>query len=558
MAFNFPLKFPFLDDSSPQAEENPTQEEKQESEGLLSGWPFVNYGEQRYKAASALVLPRPKYTWFAEFDVNQDYIDSGRVSTNLRTFLQNNHNRIYVNLKRMDHPKPNMTFDTLRSHNKYVKVPTKVEYPPAQMTLDDDSTSIIVAMWKEYFAFYSHVGDVGFENLLTSTNLVSADEDNNFAFDQNMGSHGYGHLVSSEGTEPRSSMDIRASMGMRLKANQHRHFFDRIVLYDLGTEPSSVNVYYYYRPVITSFDHADVDWEDRSGKVEANVTFEYENYYFALGMETSAVADIIERVTGVRPSRTVGLTTASPNSHGHMVTPQFPDIPPVADNSVEGPKPVLIGNQPPTFDEPPGIPPRTPPEIQEDINRSRRGFGSTWSEYCLSASDQQICRDAQKKLDEDLDFYGEELEISQAYYARQEAEARNNLSTRDAQNNTEQANGITTNTPGITDVVRTTPQINNLRSQRNQVQGSRNKVINTRSQLAAQQAILEAELLASDDGELAGEGYDFSTFDPLQRDKVEEKLRVVNQQIVDTTRQLQLIDNRLAQLDQAIQNVTTA
>ncbi len=69
-----------------------------------------------------------------------------------------------------------------------------------------------------------------------------------------------------------------------------------------------------------------------------------------------------------------------------------------------------------------------------------------------------------------------------------------------------------------------------------------------------QEALLEAQLLASDEGTLTGEGYDFSTFDPLQREKIEEKLSSIQQQIDDTTRQLELIDNRLEQLDRSIAN----
>ena len=561
MAFDFAKKFPNLFGASPEAEESTRQSEKTEggvgcSNGGLAGFPFVNYGEQRYKAKNALVLPRPKYTWFAEFDINQDYINSSRVSTNLKTFLQNNNNRLYLNLKRMDHPKPTMAFETLRSYNKYVKCPTKMEYPPAQMTLDDDATSTVIAMWKEYFAFYNHTGDVGFEKLLFAENLVTADEDDAFAYDKAMGTHGFGHLVSSEGTEPRRSMDIRGSMGMRLKPNQYRHFFDRIVLYDLGTEPDSVNVYYYYRPVITAFDHTEADWYDRTGVIEANVTFEYENYYFALGIPAFQLTDVIERVTGVKPQPPIGGDTAASSSeHGIMVEPEFDEVPQTANNNVDAPTPVRIGSNPtPTPFDPPGEPPETPEEIEEQIRKSKIEYQQTLSRECSSTRDLPVCREAETKFQREQEFLNGQLVASQTYYSEQARIRREDPSTADAQRNTESANGIGTTTSSTTDTAVTNAKVQNLKSQREQVQGSRNKVLNTRSSLAAQEALLEAQLLASDEGTLTGEGYDFSTFDPLQREKIEEKLASIQQQIDDTTRQLELIDNRLEQLDRSIAN----
>ncbi len=553
MAFDFSKKFPFLDGASPQAEESSVQAEKvQEGEkrGGLNGWPFVNYGEQRYKSPRALVLPRQKYTWFAEFDVNQDYIDSGRMSTNLRTFLVNNQNRIYLNLKRIDHPKPNMTVDTLRSHNKYVKVPTKVEYPPAQMTLDDDATSIIVALWKEYFAFYSHVGDVGFEELRGAPSLVSADEDNAFAFDKNMGTHGYGHLVSSEGTEPRRSMDIRGSMGMRLKANQHRHFFDRIVLYDLGTEPSSVNVYYYYRPVITSFDHADVDWEDRSGKVEASVTFEYENYYFALGMNISKVAEVVERVTGVKPSYTPEPLPV--NAHGKMLTPEFPDIPPIENNNTDSPKPILIGNQgeQPTFNDPPADPPPDTGDLDKEKARIQGEYQALIAS-CSSAQDSERCIKGRARLEQELDDIDAKIAESRKFQSEKEKEARNDPSTKDAQKNTEDANGLAANEPKGTDAVFKQQQrdlvereLESTIKQEDIQRRVRDKMVENNEKLLEVLKLSEKGALPRGKGSLT----------PLEFSKLQDQITAWDKQIAQASKQILLLNNRIEQLERTLEN----
>jgi hypothetical protein len=107
------------------------------------------------------------------------------------------------------------------------------------------------------------------------------------------------------------------SMGLRLKANYKRHFFNSIVIYDLGTEPNSVNIYYFYRPVITTIDHAGLDIEDRSSKVEITMNFEYENYYFAVGRNRMEVADAVELLTGIRPPDDI-TNNFFPNNHGAM------------------------------------------------------------------------------------------------------------------------------------------------------------------------------------------------------------------------------------------------
>ncbi len=434
MAFN--LKFPPLFGSSPKQEKSESQQAKTESTGLLAGWPFVNYGADRYAQAQPLYIPRPKYTWLAEIEVNNDYLTrSGRLVTNIDHFLENG-NKLYLHLKRIDHPKPNVTTETLRSYNKYVKLQTKVEYPPAQMTFDDDATSIVVALWKEYFAFYSHAGDIGFQTL-RNANLTSVDEDNAISIDEQTGEHGYGHLVSVEGTEPRKEMDIRHSIGMRMKANRHRHFFDRITVYDLGTEPDSVNVYYYYRPVITAFDHGDLDWEDRTGKVEANVTFEYENYYFALGRNRSQVGDVIERITGRRPQNKGGTTASNgavSTSHGDMVIPDFPDLTEPASKTDRTPTPINVPPQNPTFGEP--EPTTDPDKTQQEIDDVTDELFRT-IERCSSTRDEAGCRKEEAALRQRL----EELEETQAQQRRAAEKAkqdeRNNPQTRQALQNTE-------------------------------------------------------------------------------------------------------------------------
>ena len=264
------------------------------------GFPLINYGIRNRNlgshgglsqsdSPSVLYIPRYKYTYLVEFQINPIVAQQVENLTNVKDFIQQG--RLFTHLRNIDHPKIQIQHDTLRSYNKYIKIPMKVEYQPATMTFDDDSASVVLALWKEYLGFYSYLGSVG-QNIATgnNTNLVSSNEINSFQLRNEL-----------TGEEQRSSMNTRPSLGMKLKPNDTRHFFDSIVIYDLGTEPQGINVYWYHRPVITNWDHSSLDRDDRTGRVDVNITMEYEGYYFALGVKRSQIKEIFQELLDFEP-----------------------------------------------------------------------------------------------------------------------------------------------------------------------------------------------------------------------------------------------------------------
>ena len=264
------------------------------------GFPLINYGIRdrnlgshgglsQSDSPSVLYIPRYKYTYLVEFQVNPIVAQQVEGLTNVKDFIQQG--RLFTHLRNIDHPKIQIQHDTLRSYNKYIKIPTKVEYQPATMTFDDDSASVVLALWKEYLGFYSYLGSVG-QDIATgnNTNLVSSNEINSFQLRNEL-----------TGEEQRSSMNTRPSLGMKLKPNDTRHFFDSIIIYDLGTEPQGINVYWYHRPVITNWDHSSLDRDDRTGRVDVNITMEYEGYYFALGIKRSQIKEIFQELLDFEP-----------------------------------------------------------------------------------------------------------------------------------------------------------------------------------------------------------------------------------------------------------------
>ena len=258
------------------------------------GWPFVNYAQRDRNLNSdsrPLSIPRFKFTYLVEFQLNPLVLNNPETSpvTNIAEFEKNG--RIYTHLKTIDYPQVEHIYETLRSYNKYIKIPMRAEYSTASMTFDDDSTSIIQTLWKEYENFYTHAASIG-DNLGTGTvsNLGSLNEVNAFQLSD--------VLV---GEEVRASMDTRPSLGMRLKPNDQRHFFEAITIYDLGTEPQGINVHWFHRPVFTGWEHTALEKEDRTGKVEITVPFEYEGYYFAVGQNRGRIRDFMSRVLDFVP-----------------------------------------------------------------------------------------------------------------------------------------------------------------------------------------------------------------------------------------------------------------
>lgn len=271
------------------------------NDGTFLGWPHVNHAMEirgtqtpRGSGRSTIVYPRAKFTYVVEFNINPRALTAGRAETNLETFLKNG--RLYATLRSIDHPKVTFATETLRSYNKRVILPTRTDYPSATMSFHDDNSSTAVALWKEIRAFYHYEGRIGKSALAGGSPTRSLVEEYRIASDLTGGN------VRSVGNRP--------SLGMRLKEDDARHFFDSINIYDLGADPSSVNVYSFIYPFVTNYDHEALDYED-SSPMGLSMTFDYESYYQLVGVNNAQFHQIIEQYLGFRPLAT------SPTVPGH-------------------------------------------------------------------------------------------------------------------------------------------------------------------------------------------------------------------------------------------------
>lgn len=204
------------------------------------------------------VQPRPKYTFFAYLEVNPDaepewYQDAVK------------NGRFLASLVSIGHPSVEFETETMRTYNGYRVVPMKMKYKPITLKLRDDSPSFVMNLLKAYRAHYHNSGDA-----------KSKDD--------------FGDTLPGIGQRG-GELD---SLG--LKAKSIRHFFSRMVIYDLGTAPGSVNVYYLINPMITTIDHDPLDYYDSTGFVDLSMSVEYEGFYEEIGKPVTDYPDALKQL----------------------------------------------------------------------------------------------------------------------------------------------------------------------------------------------------------------------------------------------------------------------
>jgi hypothetical protein len=250
----------------------------------LAGWPTQNFAASLrnirsaagINARTAMALPRLKFTFLIELNINPSFNLATLGQTTVSTFINNG--MIYGQLKSIDYPKPRFDTETLRSYNRYRKIYKKMEYEPATITWTDDSTSMIQSLIKEYINFYHETGNIGSNNIASDDQQINLEQG-----------------IVGQGV--RNGMDIRPSLGLKLRPQYMRHFFQSITIYDLGTEPTSVNVHTFNTPVILNFDHDNLDWYS-TDMVNTRWTFEYENYFFTTGQNVNQFNAVLDQILG--------------------------------------------------------------------------------------------------------------------------------------------------------------------------------------------------------------------------------------------------------------------
>jgi hypothetical protein len=215
------------------------------------------------------VQPRPKYTWFAHFDVVEEsrpswYEDAVREG------------KMLAALASCGHPSVEFAVETLNSYNAVRHVPTKIKYRPVSVKMYDDTPSYVARLLKAYRDHYHFSGSA-----------------------KSSGDFGDG----LPGTASERAGDL-PSVGMRVR--NKRNFFREITIYDLGTAPGSINIYRLANPIVSSIAHGDLDYYDNTGMVEVNFTIEYEGFSEELGVPMAQHQEALVEIGGSAQDTTSG------------------------------------------------------------------------------------------------------------------------------------------------------------------------------------------------------------------------------------------------------------
>lgn len=225
-------------------------------------WPSVNYASKvrGFDGDHKVIVqqPRPRYTWFVQF-----YIANDAQGTVINEAHRNG--RLLAATKSIGIPDVEFEVEKLRSYNNWRNVPTVAKYKPITMRFHDDAAAHIAQLIKSYRSFYHYGADAR-------------------SYTQFGG--GVGESARPPGLP---------SMGMKIRSGS-RNFFDAIRIFDLGTDPHSVNVYTLVNPIVSNFEHGDLDYTDGTGLGEVSLTIEYEGYVDAVKQEVTSFAGVFEQI----------------------------------------------------------------------------------------------------------------------------------------------------------------------------------------------------------------------------------------------------------------------
>lgn len=218
---------------------------------------------------SALVIPRRPFTFIADF-IYGDHVNKSLLSGNSR--------QVTANIKSVE--KPGYTFDVevLNAYNTARPLTKRIQAKDITITFYDDSTSFITGMLRAYRSHYSYGG------LVTSASeVVEQASQSEQPYSRNQlpirgvkapPASSPSQLLGAETPEadapaPTASTGM-PSFGLR---PIEVPFFDAIKIYDLGSEPTSVNVYTLINPVIKEINMPTLDYSDSAGQQEITVSF---------------------------------------------------------------------------------------------------------------------------------------------------------------------------------------------------------------------------------------------------------------------------------------------
>tara|TARA_B100000745_G_C20146537_1_gene393178 strand:- start:798 stop:1970 length:1173 start_codon:yes stop_codon:yes gene_type:complete len=196
------------------------------------------------------VVPRNSFSFFIEFGFNEEAVGDSKLQW-VRDSIQVG-NSAYV--KSFTKPSYQIEIEKIRAYNKPYHLKKRIEYKELSLVLYDDNRSVSRDFVELYRNYYGQTGN--------PSPTGTSPED-----------------VSNPVATPRSSGG--ENMGLKTRTNADRNLLNYIRIYDLGTDPTNVQIYTIFNPVITGIDSSALDYTDGEGMQEITVTLDYTYYDYS-------------------------------------------------------------------------------------------------------------------------------------------------------------------------------------------------------------------------------------------------------------------------------------
>lgn len=238
------------------------------------------HASKTFKSGGYNLAPRNKFLFYVYFNLNTNIpavanlISGGKSST------------IGLTVKTAQLPSYNIDVATMNQYNRKRLVQTKINYNPAQIVFNDDTSDLIRNMWYQYYQYYysdptykygntpNQSGTLGeVSSLLSGFNYNTNDIYSASRPVQHWGLSGQGY------SNP--SLQTLASSLLTGPASGVEPFFNDITIY--GMSQKTYAQYTMINPLITEWTHDTYDYSQGNQVMTHTMNIRYENVKYYSG-----------------------------------------------------------------------------------------------------------------------------------------------------------------------------------------------------------------------------------------------------------------------------------
>lgn len=197
------------------------------------------------------LAPKHKFLYHVVFQINPG-------ANILSDYGQKHKNEINMLVKNVDLPKYTISVDTKQQYNRKKNYHSKINYEPVNIVFHDDNDNVTTRLWESYYKYYftdSRHGEVdNAGNIVTNPSSYSQNAYAGPALNK------YNYGLDSGSTVP---------------------FFTAIQIFQLSRQ--KYTCFTLVNPVITAWNHDNMDYSDAAGVAENSCTVQYESVFYSTG-----------------------------------------------------------------------------------------------------------------------------------------------------------------------------------------------------------------------------------------------------------------------------------